>query len=109
MEHAEILMINGNHLGKYFGIFFLKDGSLKLGISYCFGFFFTCFTFTIDVIWVLKNDIEPNVGFNLFGQVRIVQSRYAFDWVLIVCEGLEETDDTFGDTSLLSSFVDVCG
>jgi hypothetical protein len=102
-------MINCNHLGKYFGILFLKDGSLKLGISYCFGFFFSGFTFTIYVIWVLENNIKPNVWFNLFGQMRIVQSRYAFNWVLIVCEGLEEADDTFGDTSLLSSFVDVCG
>jgi len=109
MEHAEILMINSNHLGKYFGILFLKDRSLKLGIGYCFSFFFSSFALTIYVIWVLEDNVKPDVGFNLFGQMRIVQSRYAFNWVLFISEGLEETDDTFGDTSLLSSFVDVCG
>jgi hypothetical protein len=109
MEHAEILMINSNDLWKYFRILFLKDRSLKLRISNGFGFFFSGFTLTIYVIWVLKHNIQPNIGFNLFGQMCIIQSRYAFNWVLIVSEGLEETDDTFGDTSLLPSFVNVRG
>jgi hypothetical protein len=87
----------------------LKDGSLKLRISNGFSFFFSSFTLAIDVIRVLKHNIQPNVGFNLFGQMCIVQSRYAFNGVLIVSEGLEETDDTFGDTSLLPSFVNVRG
>lgn len=109
MEHAEILMIDSNDLGKYFGILFLEDRCLKLRVGDCFSFFFSSFTLTVYIIWVLQHNVEPNVRFNLFGQMRVVQSRYAFDWVLLVSEGLEEADDTFGDTGLLSSFVNVCG
>ena len=108
MKHAEILVINSNNLREYFGILFLKDGCLKLRIGYRFSFFFACLTLTIYIIWVLQHNVKPNIGFNLFGQMRVVQSRYAFDWVLLVSEGLEEADDAFRDTSLLSSFVNVC-
>jgi len=109
MEHAEILMINSNNLREYFRILFLKDRCLKLRISYGLSFFFSSFTLTIYIIWVLQHNIKPNIWLNLFGQMRVVQSRNAFDWVLLVSEGLEEADDTFGNTSLLSSFVNVCG
>jgi hypothetical protein len=90
-------------------VFFLEDGCLELIISNGLSFNIVSLSFSVDGVGMCDDHVQPDVWFHLLDEMRVLQSRYALDGVLLVCEGLEELYNTFADTGLLSPLMNVYG
>ena len=54
---------------------------------------------------MLDDDVEPDVSLNLFHHVSELKGGDDLNGLTRVCEGLEEGDNTLGDTALFSPFM----
>ena len=71
MKQAEVLVELHEGLVEDLGVLFLEDGGLKLVVSDGLGFLVLGLALAVDGVWVLQDHVEPDVGFDLFDEVRV--------------------------------------
>ena len=109
MEEAEVIVVSIDQFQKDARVLLLEERLLRVVLLVGDGLLllFDCLLGPKHVFWVCQHDVEPDILLNLLDDVRELLGTNAFDWIVILREGLEEGDDSFADAGLLPSFVDV--
>ena len=66
-----------------------------------------CFLWPENVLRIREHEIKPHILLDLLDHVRERLRHDALHGVVVLGEGLEEGDDTLGNTRLLAFFMDV--
>jgi len=81
VEKAKQVVERVNNFVEELGVFLLEEGSLKLVVCYRFRLGVCRLTLSVDSVWVLDDNIQPNIRFNLLCEMRVLESGDTLYWV----------------------------
>ena len=109
MEQGKEAVVLLQDLMENLWVLFPEIAILKLSIGDGLSILRALFSvfYTVEAIWVLDHDIEPDVSLNLAQHVRVRTCRYTLNRRFHFWERLEKVDDTLADANLLPLLMNV--